>query len=55
MYLTGQDHVTLPVSISEAEVSVRKNGIRGFEVLKRQMRLAYDRMKADIHFTPEIW
>ena len=46
-YLAGQAFVTLPVSTDDAEMAVRKNGIRGFDVLRRQMHSAYDRMLAD--------
>lgn len=46
-YLTGQDYVTLPVSTDEAEAGEKKQGIRGFDVLRRQMQSAYDRIRAD--------
>ena len=44
LYLAGQDHVDLPVS---ADMTVKKNGIRGFDVLRRQMRSACERLRAD--------
>ena len=44
LYLAGQDHVDLPVS---TDMTVKKNGIRGFDVLRRQMRSAYERLRAD--------
>ena len=46
-YLAGQDFVTLPVSTNEAEMAVRKNGIKGFDALRRQMHLVYDYLQAD--------
>ena len=47
-YLDGQDYVILPVSTDEAEMSVRKNGIRGFDVLRVQIHSAYDRIQEDV-------
>lgn len=44
LYLAGQDHVDLPVSTDMTE---KKNGIRGFDVLRRQMQSAYERLRAD--------
>ena len=46
-YLDGQDYVLLPVSTDEAEMAVKKNGIRGFDVLRKQMHSAYDRIQED--------
>ncbi len=46
-YLDGQDTVILPVSTDEAEVGVKKSGIRGYDVLRRQMHSAYDRIQED--------
>ena len=46
-YLDGQDYVILPVSTNEAEMAVRKNGIRGFDVLRVQIHSAYDRIQED--------
>lgn len=43
----GVDFVNLPVSTDIAEMAVKKNGIRGFEVLHRQMQSAYDRLTED--------
>ncbi len=37
----------LPVSTDEAEAGVKKNGIRGFDVLRRQMHSTYDRIQED--------
>ena len=37
----------LPVSTDEAEAYVKKNGIRGFDVLRRQMHSAYYRIQED--------
>ena len=45
--MAGQAFVTLPVSTDEAEMSVRKNRIRGFDALRRQMHSAYDYLWAD--------
>lgn len=47
-YLTGQDYVTLPVSTDESEMVVKKNGIRGFDILCKQMSSAYGRMHEDV-------
>lgn len=44
LYLAGQDHVDLPVS---TDMTVKKNGIRGFDALHRQMRSACERLRAD--------
>jgi len=44
LYLTGQDYVDLPVS---TDMTVKQNGIRGFDVLRRQMRSAYELLRAD--------
>jgi len=44
LYLAGQDYADLPVS---TDMTVKKNGIRGFDVLRRQMRSAYERLRAD--------
>jgi arginase len=46
-YLAGQDYVLLPVSADEAEMAIKKNGIRGFDVLRKQMHSAYDRIQED--------
>ena len=46
-YLAGQHYVDLPVSTDEAEMAVKKNGIRSFDVLRGQMRSAYERLRAD--------
>jgi len=47
MYLTGLDYVILPVSTDKSEMEVKKNGVRGFNVLHRQMQSAYDRLQTD--------
>ncbi len=47
LYTGGVDFVNLPVSTDIAEMAVKKNGIRGFEVLHRQMQSAYDRLTED--------
>ena len=44
LYLTGQDYVDLPVS---TDMTAKKNGIRGFDVLRRQMRSAYEHLRTD--------
>jgi len=46
-YLVGQDFVTLPVSTDEAEMAVRKNSIKGFDAIRRQMHSAYNHLRAD--------
>lgn len=47
MYLAGLDHVILPVSTDISDMEVKKNGIRGFNVLRRQMQSAYARLQED--------
>ncbi|MBQ8054155.1 MAG: arginase family protein [Lachnospiraceae bacterium] len=47
MYLAGMDYVTLPVSTDKKEMEVKKNGIRGFDILHTQMQLAYERLRKD--------
>lgn len=47
MYLAGVDHVTLPVSKDISDMDVKKNGILGFDVLRRQMQSAYERLQED--------
>lgn len=47
MYLAGQDFVALPVSTDQGEMVIKKNGIKGFDALRRQMNSAYDRICAD--------
>ena len=39
--------MTLPVSTDEAEMAVRKNRIKGFDALRRQMHSAYDYLRTD--------
>lgn len=46
-YLAGLDYEILPVSTDKKEMEVKKNGIRGFNVLHRQMQAAYERLQAD--------
>ena len=46
-YLPGQDFVALPVSTDQGEMVIKKNGIKGFDALRRQMNSAYDRICAD--------
>ena len=46
-YLAGQDFVTLPVSTDEAEMAVRKNRIKGYDALHRQMHSAYNYLRTD--------
>lgn len=47
MYLSGQEYVALPVSTDKSEVAIKKNGIKGFDILCSQMQSAYDRLQAD--------
>ena len=47
MYLAGQDFVALPVSTDQGEMVIKKNGIKGFDALRRQMNSAYDRICVD--------
>ncbi len=47
MYLNGQTPVYSPVSADTAGTAVKKNGIKGFDVLKRQMQSAYDLLRKD--------
>lgn len=35
MYLAGQDYVILPVSADKSELAEKKNGILGFNALRR--------------------
>ena len=46
-YLVGQDYTAVPVSVDETDMTVRKNGIRGVDVLSRQMHTAYERLLED--------
>ncbi len=46
-YMVGHDYVILQVSTDEEGVSAEKNGIKGFDILRRQMNSAYDRMQED--------
>ena len=43
LYLAGQEYVDLPVS---TDMAVKRNGIRGFDILRRQMRSAYERLRS---------
>ena len=47
MYLDRQTFVNLPISTDIAEMTVKKNGIKGFDVLQRQMQSAYERLLDD--------
>ncbi len=47
MYLAGLDYVILPVSTDISDMEVKKNGILGFNVLRRQMQSAYERLQKD--------
>lgn len=47
MYLAGLDYVILPVSTDISDMEVKKNGILGFNVLRRQMQSAYNRLQKD--------
>ncbi len=41
LYLEGEDYIELPVSTDVKEMSVKKNGIKGYEILRKQMQSAY--------------
>ncbi len=47
MYLDGLHFAELPVSTDPTEMAVKAKGIRGFDVLGRQMRSAYARLRED--------
>lgn len=47
MYLAGLDYVILSVSTDISDMEVKKNGILGFNVLRRQMQSAYERLQKD--------
>ncbi len=47
LYLAGVDYVTLPVSTDKSEAEAKKNGILGFNALRRQMQSAYERLRED--------
>lgn len=47
LYFAGLDYVILPVSTDKKEMEVKRNGIRGFDVLHRQMQSAYERLRKD--------
>ena len=44
LYLAGQEYVDLPVS---TDMAVKRNDIRSFDALRRQMQSAYERLWAD--------
>ncbi len=45
MYLAGLDYLILPVSTDISEMEVKQNGVRGFNVLRRQMQSAYEHLR----------
>lgn len=45
LYLDGVDFVNLPVSTDLSELAVKRNGIRGFDALRRQMQSAYEHLR----------
>ncbi len=47
LYLAGLDPVILPVSTDKSEMGVKKNGILGFNALRRQMQSAYKHLRED--------
>lgn len=47
MYLAGLDYVILPVDTDKSEMEVKKNGILGYTVLRRQMQSAYERLRKE--------
>ncbi|MBP3871622.1 MAG: arginase family protein [Faecalicoccus sp.] len=40
-YLDGTEYINLPVSLDQGDMTVIKNNIKGFDVLYKQMHLAY--------------
>ena len=46
-YLTGSDYAVLPVATDKTDIAVKKNGIKGFDALQKQMQLAYNRIQTD--------
>lgn len=47
MHLAGLDYVILPVDTDKSEMEVKKNGILGYTVLRRQMQSAYERLRKE--------
>ncbi len=47
MYLVGLDYLILPVSTDISDMEEKKNGILGFNALRRQMQSAYERLRED--------
>lgn len=47
MYLVGLDYLILPVSTDISDMEEKKNGILGFNALRRQMQSAYECLRTD--------
>ncbi len=47
LYLDGQEYAELPVSTDKKGSAVKKNGIKGFDVLRGQMQAAYEQLAED--------
>lgn len=47
LYLDGVDYAELPVSMDMKEVAAKKNGIKGYEILRKQMQSAYAYISED--------
>jgi arginase len=45
LYLTSLDYVILPVCTDLSDMEVKQNGIRGFNVLRRQIQFAYKHLQ----------
>jgi arginase len=47
LYMNGQDYTNLSVSTDKTEAAVKKNGIKGFDVLRKQMKSACGQLQND--------